>query len=68
MKRFALIFVLFSSPALAQQQPDLVTLQRVIVQLQQQRNAALDALAAADAQVAKLTEELQKAKQATDQK
>ena len=68
MKRLALIFVLFSSPSLAQQQPDLVTLQRVIVQLQQQRNAAMDALAAADAQVAKLTEELQKAKQATDQK
>lgn len=63
MLRIALITitaVLVSFPALAQQ-PDPVFLQHAVQALQAQRNAALDAEAVAEAKIAGLTEDLNKA-------
>jgi hypothetical protein len=66
MARAALIagLLLLASPALAQQQPpaDPAMLHRVINALVQQRNAALDAAALAEAKAAQAAEELQKLK------
>ena len=57
--------LLLGSPAFAQQQPppaDPAMLHRVINALVQQRNAALDATALAEARAAQLAEEIQKLK------
>lgn len=50
--------LLFAEPALAQQQPDPAFLQRAISAMQQQRNAALDGQAAAEAARTGLVEEV----------
>lgn len=54
--------VLIATPALAQQQPDIATLQRVIAILQQQRNQAMDTLASSEVQRAVLAEEIERFK------
>jgi uncharacterized membrane-anchored protein YhcB (DUF1043 family) len=58
--------VIWWSPAPAQQQPELTKeqLQGVFTQVQQQRNAVMDALAASQAKIIELTEELRKLKEA----
>lgn len=56
--RALLLLALLATPALAQQQPDMATMQRAIAVLQQQRNNAMDALASAEVQRAALAEEL----------
>jgi len=60
--KVSLILILLSWPALAQQQPDIAALQRAVAVLQQQRNAAMDALANSEVQRALLAEEIEKLK------
>lgn len=60
MKKVAVFLILFTSPVWAQQ-PDPAFLQRAIAALQTQRNAAMDAAAVAEAKVAAVTEERDKA-------
>lgn len=62
MKKIAFAIVLLASPAIAQQQPDPETLQRVLAAMREQRNAALDAVAMSEARAAKLEAELEKLK------
>lgn len=59
--RALFLLVVLSAPAAAQQ-PDPMFLQRAIAAVQTQRNVAMDAAAVAEAKVAALTEELDKAK------
>lgn len=61
----ALLFILLliaTTPTVAQQQPDLATLQRAIAVLQQQRNQAMDAVANLEVQRALLAEEVERLK------
>jgi hypothetical protein len=51
-KYLALFFVLIAIPVLAQQQPDPAFIQQAMAAIQGQRNAALDAAAACQAQAA----------------
>lgn len=53
--------LLLSSPALAQQQPDIDTLQRAVKALYQQRNAAADAQLDAEVRASGLAADLAKA-------
>jgi predicted nucleic acid-binding Zn-ribbon protein len=63
MSRYLVALLLvIASPAFAQQPPDITTLQRVVVALQQQRNQAMDALASAEVQRVLLAEEIEKLK------
>jgi hypothetical protein len=61
MKLLLIVFLLLSTPALAQQQPDPMFLQRALAVVQAQRNQALDAVAGSEAKVSGLTDELAKA-------
>jgi len=65
-----LLLLLLATPAQAQQQqqPDTATLQKAITALQQQRNQAWDAAAAAQIEVQKLSEELAKLKAEIEKK
>lgn len=54
-------FLLTSTAALAQQQPDAATLQRILASTQAQRNQFLDAFNAASARVDALTDDLARA-------
>ena len=57
--RYALAaFLMLAAPAFAADQPDPVFLQKAVVALQAQRNAALDAQAVAEARAAQLTDEV----------
>ncbi len=58
--RTAVVFLALVAPAAAQQ-PDPAFLQRAITAVQTQRNLAMDAAAVAEAKVATVTEELNKA-------
>lgn len=58
--RTAIVFFVLITSAVAQT-PDPVFLQRAIAAVQTQRNLALDAAAVAEAKVATITEELNKA-------
>lgn len=61
-KTLIVLAVLFTTPTLAQQaQPDPAFMQHAIGSLQAQRNAALDAQVLAEAKVAGLMEDLDKA-------
>lgn len=62
MKQTILAFLLLATPAAAQQQPDVATLQRVIAALQAQRNQAMDVAANIEVQRAALAEEIEKLK------
>jgi len=52
MWRLIIVFVLISTPAFAQQQPDPAFLQQALIAMQQQRNAALDGQAQSQAMAA----------------
>lgn len=58
--RAIVVFFTLLAPAVAQQ-PDAAFLQRAISAVQTQRNVAMDAAAVAEARVAAVTEELNKA-------
>jgi len=59
----ALLFVLFTAPVFAQQQPpDSAFMQRALGALQAQRNQAMDVAASSEARAAGLADELSKAK------
>jgi len=62
MKWLFVALALISSPALAQQQPDPAFLQRALSAIEQQRNAALNAQAVAEAGQATLADENSKLK------
>jgi hypothetical protein len=68
MRAFALALALLAAPAAAQQaQPhDVATLQRIIMQLREQRSVAFDAAAVAEAKLAASNEELAKLKAELD--
>jgi hypothetical protein len=61
-KIIVLAIALLATPALAQQQPSPALLEKAIASIQNQRNNALDALAATEARAAIQAEELAKAK------
>lgn len=62
MKRALIALCLFAAtPALAQQAPDPVFLQRALTAMQAQRNQAMDAQAISTAQAAGLADDLAKA-------
>ncbi len=62
MKRLALVLtILGACPALAQQPPDPVFLQRALVAMQAQRNAAMDDVVALRAQLEMARDDLAKA-------
>ena len=63
MKRLTILLLLaLTGSARAQQQPDPAFLQRALVAMQQQRNAAMDAQIVAEAQRAGIAEEIAKLK------
>jgi len=65
--RIALLTLVLTGPAVAQgisQPPQGTDWQGIVAALQRQRDAAMDAAAVAEARIARLTEELQKLREA----
>lgn len=67
MIRAVLLLALLAAPAFAQQSPDPAALQKAILALQSQRNAALDQAAGFQVQAATLAEENDKLKKQVEE-
>ena len=62
MNRLAVLLALIATPAIAEQQPESETMQRILGAIQNQRNAAQDQAAVAQAEAARLAGEVSKLK------